>query len=226
MISKGSLQFLEDLKNNNNREWFLANKKRYEAYKTEYLEIVTEMLEALKQKDDSLRLLEPKKCTFRINRDIRFSKDKSPYKTHMGMWFSCNNASGGNSPGYYVHLEKGGSFIAAGFHSPEAADLKKIRKEIAFFHDDLEHIVNGKKFKSVFPELDRNDALKTAPKDFEKDHPAIEFLKLKSFTGSAKLSDSDIANKDFVKKTAEKLLVAKPLNDFLNRALGAEDYDN
>lgn len=222
MISKDSLQFLEDLKKNNNREWFLDNKKRYEAYKKEYHEIIGRLLDELKLKDPSLKLLEVKNCTFRINRDIRFSKDKSPYKTHMGMWFSGLNASGGNAPGYYVHIEKGQSFIAAGFHSPEAPDLKKIRKEIAFFHDDLEKIVNDKKFKAVFPELDRQDALKTSPKDFEKDHPAIEFLKLKSYTGTAKLSDEDIADKDFVKNTVDKLIVAKPLNEFLNRALRAE----
>jgi len=222
MISKDALQFLEDLKKNNNREWFLANKKRYETYKAEYLEKVGQMLDILKPKDDSLRHLEPKNCTFRINRDIRFSKDKSPYKTHMGMWFSTSGASGGNSPGYYVHIEKGQSFIAAGFHNPEAQDLKKVRKEIAFFHDELEAILSDKKFKSAFADLDRENALKTAPKDFEKDHPAIGFLKLKCFTVTAKLSDADLTDKDFIKKTADKLALAKPLNEFLNRALSID----
>jgi uncharacterized protein (TIGR02453 family) len=223
MVSKDSLKFLEDLKKNNNRDWFLDNKKRYETYKKEYLETVGEMLDALKPKDASLSMLEAKKCTFRINRDIRFSKDKSPYKTHMGMWFTGASASGGNAPGYYVHVAKGESFIAAGFHNPEAPDLKKIRKEIAFFHDDLEKILNDKKFKSVFADVDRENALKTAPKDFEKDHPAIGLLKLKSFTVTAPLSDADLADKDFIKKTAEKLALAKPLNEFLKRALNAEN---
>lgn len=223
MISKDTLKFLEDLKKNNNREWFLANKKRYEAYKKEYLDIVTAVLDVLKAKDDSLKLLEAKKCMFRINRDIRFSLDKSPYKTHMGMWFSGANASGGNAPGYYIQIDPEQSFIAAGFHNPEAADLKKIRKEIAFFNDELENIINEKKFKAIFSDLDRNNALKTAPKDFEKDHPAIENLKLKSFTVTGNLSKADIADKDFAKNAAEKLAVAKPLNEFLKRALHAED---
>jgi len=222
MISKDALQFTEDLKKNNNREWFLANKKRYESYKKEYLGLIAEFLEAMKPKDPSLKMLEPKNCTFRINRDIRFSKDKSPYKTHMGIWMNTN-AAGVNAPGYYIQLEKGQSFLAAGFHTPEAGDLKKIRKEIAFFHDDLEAIVKEKDFKKTFGDIDRNDSLKTAPKDFDKDHPAIGFLKLKSFTVTDKLTDDMVADKDFVKKTAEKLLAAKAFNEFLNRAMTSEE---
>ena len=107
---------------------------------------------------------------------------------------------------------------------PEAADLKKVRKEIAYFYEDLEEIVNDKDFKKIYPELDRTEAnsLKTAPKDYEKDHPAIEFLKLKSFTVSQKLDDKSLFEKDFVKKTAKKLITAKPLNDFLTRGLNTE----
>ncbi|MBA9072524.1 uncharacterized protein (TIGR02453 family) [Flavobacterium gossypii] len=223
MLSPKTLQFLEDLKENNNREWFLANKSYYEEYKKEYHQLISDFLEEMVPFDDSLRNLEPKKCAFRINRDIRFSKDKSPYKTHMGIWMTTDQ-NRSNSPGYYVHIEKGGSFIAVGLHVPEAADLKKVRKEIAYFYEDLEEIVNDKDFKKIYPELDRTEAnsLKTAPKDYEKDHPAIEFLKLKSFTVSQKLDDKSLFEKDFVKKTAKKLITAKPLNDFLTRGLNTE----
>lgn len=223
MLSPKTLQFLEDLKENNNRDWFLANKSYYEEYKKEYHQLISDFLEEMIPFDDSLRNLEPKKCAFRINRDIRFSKDKSPYKTHMGIWMATDQ-NGTNSPGYYVHIEKGGSFIAAGLHAPEAADLKKIRKEIAYFYEDLEEIVNNKDFKKTYPELDRTEAnsLKTAPKDYEKDHPAIKFLKLKSFTVSQKLDDKSLFEKDFIKKTAKKLILAKPLNDFLTRGLNTE----
>ncbi|MCY1479165.1 hypothetical protein D3C87_203940 [compost metagenome] len=223
MLSPKTLQFLEDLKENNNREWFLANKSYYEEYKKEYHQLISDFLEEMVPFDDSLRNLEPKKCAFRINRDIRFSKDKSPYKTHMGIWMTTDQ-NHSNSPGYYVHIEKGGSFIAVGLHVPEAADLKKVRKEIAYFYEDLEEIVNDKDFKKIYPELDRTEAnsLKTAPKDYEKDHPAIEFLKLKSFTVSQKLDDKSLFEKDFVKKTAKKLITAKPLNDFLTRGLNTE----
>lgn len=223
MLSPKTLQFLEDLKENNNREWFLANKSYYEEYKKEYHQLISDFLEEMVPFDDSLRNLEPKKCAFRINRDIRFSKDKSPYKTHMGIWMATDQ-NRSNSPGYYVHIEKGGSFIAVGLHVPEAADLKKVRKEIAYFYEDLEEIVNDKDFKKIYPELDRTEAnsLKTAPKDYEKDHPAIEFLKLKSFTVSQKLDDKSLFEKDFVKKTAKKLITAKLLNDFLTRGLNTE----
>lgn len=221
MISKESLKFLADLKKNNNRDWFLANKPRYEAYKKEYHEIIAQMLDALKPKDRALKMLEVKNCTFRINRDIRFSKDKSPYKTHMGMWFNTSTSSG-NGPGYYIHIEKGKSFIAGGFYQPEAHELKKFRKEIAFFYDELEDIVSDKKFKSVFGDLDRENALKTSPRDYEADHRAIGFLKLKSFTATAPLLDSDLSDKDFIAKTAGKITALKPLNEFLRRALENE----
>src|SRR6218665_3325767 len=218
MIQKSSLQFLADLKNNNNREWFLTNKTRYELYKKNYHQFIGELLGFMIQGDTNLSNLEIKNCTFRINRDIRFSKDKSPYKTHMGIWLSAGTKNT-NLSGYYVHIEKGASFIAGGVYSPENADLKKIRKEIAFFYDELEEIVADKNFKSVFGALDTNNSLKTAPKDFEKDHPAIAFLKLKSFTASAKIDDAAILDKDFVKKTAAKLILLKPVNAFFNRAL-------
>jgi uncharacterized protein (TIGR02453 family) len=222
MISPESLQFLEDLKKNNNRDWFQANKVRYEAYKKDYHQLIAEFLEAMKPLDPALKMLEVKNCTFRINRDIRFSKDKSPYKSHMGIWMNTN-PSGVNAPGYYIHLEKGKSFFAGGFYSPEAPELKKIRKEIDFFHDDLEAIVSDKKFKSVFGELDRTNALKTSPKNFEKDHPAIEFLKLKSFTASAKIEDKSLNDKNLVNDTVKKLHLLRPLTEFLNRALISGD---
>lgn len=221
MFSKKSLEFLEDIQANNNRDWFLSQKKRYEEYKKEYHALIAAFLDEMKPKDSNLELLEVKNCTFRINRDIRFSKDKSPYKTHMGIWMNTN-ASGTNAPGYYIHIEKGKSFVAGGFYSPENIDLKKIRKEIAFFHDDLEAIVQDKNFKKYYSGLDKNNTLKTAPKDFDKEHPAIEFLKLKSFTVSHPISDKELFDKDFVKKTSQKLIAIKPLIDFLNRGLGAE----
>lgn len=223
MITKETLQFLEDLKANNNRDWFLANKKRYDIVKKEYHQLIGDLLEAMKPLDPSLEMLEIKNCTFRINRDIRFSKDKSPYKSHLGIWMNTN-PSGANAPGYYIHIEKGASFIAGGFYSPEAPDLKKIRKEIEFFHDDLQEIVNEPNFKKQFGDLNRSESnsLKTAPKGFEKDHPAIEFLKLKSFTVSQKLKDAELMHPDFVKKSAEKLIVIKPLLEFLNRGLATD----
>ncbi|HBI00273.1 DUF2461 domain-containing protein [uncultured Flavobacterium sp.] len=220
MAQKEALQFIEDLKNNNNKEWFHENKKRYELFKKEYQNIIAEILQEMKPLDASLANLEVKNCTFRINRDIRFSKDKSPYKSNMGIWLSTNKNST-NSPGYYIHYEKGSSFIAGGLYCPEAEELKKVRKEIAFFHEDLEKISSNSTFKKEFGALDRDEAnvLKKAPKDYDPNHPAIEFLKLKSFTATQKISDELFTDKDFAKKITQKLIALKPLNEFLNRAL-------
>ena len=224
MLSKDSLQFLDDLKANNNRDWFLDNKKRYEVFKKDYQQLVADFLDAMKPLDPTLEMLEVKNCTFRINRDIRFSKDKSPYKDHVGIWMS-SGAKGMNRSGYYVHIARAGSFIAGGFYCPEAEDLKKVRKEIAFFHDDLEEIMHDKNFQKEFGDFDRNEnnLLKNPPKGYEKDHPAIEFLKLKSFETSQKFNIEEVLKKDFVSKMTQKLIVLKPLNDFINRALTAED---
>ncbi|HEX9979393.1 MAG TPA: DUF2461 domain-containing protein [Flavobacterium sp.] len=224
MISKDSLAFLADIRTNNNRDWFMANKKRYEQYKKDYHALVDDFLKAMVEKDPALRHLEIKDCTFRINRDIRFSKDKSPYKTNLAIWMSAGQKNT-NLAGYYVHIEPGASFIAGGVYYPDAADLKKIRKEIAYFHEDLEKIVSDKKFKSEFKQLDRNEenSLKSMPKGYEKEHPAAEFLKLKCFTATEKIDDKMLSDKDFVKKISEKLIILKPLNEFLNRALTSEE---
>jgi len=224
MLSKDSLHFLEDLKTNNNRDWFLDNKKRYEVFKKDYQQLVADMLDAMKPLDPSLEMLEVKNCTFRINRDIRFSKDKSPYKDHIGIWIS-SGSKGMNRSGYYVHIAKAGSFIAGGFYCPEAHDLKKVRKEIAYFHDDLDEIIHNKSFQKEFKDFDRNEKnlLKNPPRGYEKDHPAIEYLKLKSFETSLKFDVNEVTKEDFVSKMSKKLIVLKPLNDFINRALTSED---
>lgn len=223
MLSKDTLQFLDDLKANNNRDWFLENKKRYEAVKKDYQQLVGDFLDVMKPLDPSLEMLEVKNCTFRINRDIRFSKDKTPYKSHLGVWLS-SGVKGMNRSGYYLHLEKGASFIAGGLYCPEPEDLKKMRKEIAYFHDDLETILNKKDFKKEFKDFDRNEKnmLKNPPRGFEKEHPAIEFLKLKSFESSQRIDISEATKKDFVATMSKKLIVLKPLNDFINRALTSE----
>jgi uncharacterized protein (TIGR02453 family) len=224
MLSKDTLQFLEDLKANNNRDWFLDNKKRYEAFKKDLHQLIGDLLDAMKPMDSSLEMLEVKNCTFRINRDIRFSKDKSPYKSHVGIWIS-SGAKGMNRSGYYIQIEKGASFIAGGLYCPEAEDLKKMRKEIAYFHDDLEAILNEKEFKKEFKDFDRNEknTLKNPPRGYEKDHPAIELLKLKSFESTQRIDISEVTKKDFVATVSKKLIALKPLNDFINRALTSEE---
>jgi len=223
MAIETAFAFLDDLRNNNHTEWFRAEKKRYEDYKKEYLALIESVLVPLQAFDETLLGLEPKNCTFRINRDIRFSKDKSPYKTNMGMWFTQNKQRK-NSPGYYVHYDKEQCFLAGGIWCPEPADVAKIRREIAFFHDELEAIAAAPEFKNTFVDFTREAGmvLKKAPKGFEPDHPAIEWLKLKSFTVSMPWTVAQFKAPDAGQQIAEKLRIMKPLNDFLSRALDTE----
>lgn len=223
MLQKETLQFIKDLKANNNRDWFQANQDRYDLYKKEYKALTAQFIAELSKGDETLAQLEFKDCSFRINRDIRFSNDKSPYKTNMGIWM-CEGGKNTNKAGYYVHVEPGASFIAAGIHWPDAADLKKVRREIDGFYEDLETIVGDAEFKKLYGALDSDEknTLKSMPKGYDKEHPAIEFLKLKSFTATAQLTDKEVMDKDFVKNTSKKLLVLKPLVEFLNRALTTE----
>jgi len=220
MLTKDTLQFLEDLKANNNREWFLENKKRYEAVKKDYHQLVGSLLDAMKPLDPSLEMLEVKNCVFRINRDVRFSKDKSPYKTNLGIWISPGSKHI-EAPGYYLHIENGNCFVGGGLYCPQPDQLQKIRKEIHFFYDDLTEILNDQKFKSTYQNLtrDENSTLKNPPKGYDKEDPAIEFLKLKSFTAIQKIDTKLATQKDFVSVIAEKMIVLKPFNSFIDRAL-------
>lgn len=223
MITTTTLQFLEDLKNNNTREWFQANQDRYENYKEEYRIVVEAFLDEMKPLDDTLEQLEFKDCSYRIHRDVRFSKDKTPYKTHMGIWM-CEGKKNTNLAGYYVHIEPGAAFAGGGLYWPDAADLKKARREIDGFYDELEAVLAEPEFKKIYGDLERGDnvSLKTSPKDFPKDHPAIALLKLKSYLATTKISEKELLSKTFVKDTAQKLIVLKPLIEFLNRALTTE----
>ena len=221
MMTTEALDFISDLKANNTTEWMHANKKRYENYKKDYHSFIASILFEMKKLDKSLEPLEIKNCTFRINRDIRFSKNKTPYKTHIAVWLSTNKNIK-NAPGYYLHIDNDESFLAGGLYCPEPIDLQKIRKEINFFYDDLKLILNDKKFKAEFVGISKTDTLQRPPKGFESDHPAIELLKLKSFTASKQINKLDCLNKNFAQTIAQKLIMLQPLNNFLNRALETE----
>ncbi len=218
MLQSTTIKFLKDLKKNNNKEWFEKNRKAYEAAKADYLDFVSKVLTSLKKKDTTLEGLEPKQCVFRINRDVRFSKDKSPYKTNMGASFS----KGGKkiqAAGYYFHCEPGQAFIAGGLWMPMAPELKKVRQEIDYCFDEFEAIVHSKKFTNVFGGLDTSAILQRPPKGYEEDNAAIEFLKLKSFIVSSPLTDADLSSADLVKKVVSSFETMKPFVDFLNRGL-------
>jgi len=224
MLLSEALAFLQELQSNNNTDWFRAQKSRYEAYKIIYHQTITSLLDAMMQVDPNLQGLEAKHCTFRINRDIRFSKDKSPYKTHMGIWMAQNRLQR-NSPGYYVHLEPGAAFVAGGLWCPEPHDVQKIRREIAFFYEDLMAVMLSPQFQQCFGDFSREKGqfLQKIPKDYTTDHPAGAWLTLKSFTVSSPISLQDIDSKVFIEQITAKLRLLKPLNDFLSRGLHTED---
>lgn len=224
MLQSSTLEFLLDLKQNNNRDWFLANKARYDNFKKDYHLLIGVILEKLKLIDASLSMVEVKDCAFRINRDIRFSKDKSPYKTHIAIGISADGKKNMKAT-YYVHIEQDACFVGGGIYCPMPEHLAKIRKEIAFFYDDLNEIISDKKFKNAFNSLTKEAGqfLVNPPKGYDKEHPAIELLKLKSFTAGTTFDIKDSLNSNFADKIAAQLSLIKPLNDFLNRALSENE---
>ncbi len=217
-IQPKTFAFLKSLKKNNNRDWFNDHKSEYENAKDNVLGFIQELVVAFSTFDSSLRGLEAKDCLFRIYRDTRFSKDKTPYKTNLG---ASINAGGKKSmgPGYYVHLEPGGSFIAGGIWMPPADEVKKIRQEIDYNGKDLKKILTKPSFKKAFGGLSREHALKTAPKGYPKDHPDIELLKLNSFIVWKNVSDKDILGPKSIKTLTTLGKEMKPLMDFLKTAL-------
>jgi uncharacterized protein (TIGR02453 family) len=220
MVQQTTLQFLKNLKKNNKKEWFDANRSKYENAKSDVEQLCTAIIKNLSKTDESIAHLQPKDAMFRINRDVRFSKDKSPYKTNMGIYFSKGGKKG-NTAGYYFHLEPGKNFIAAGLWMPMAPELKKVRQEIDYGWEEFRKILGNKKFKSVFQDIDRNaeTALSRPPKGYDEENPAIEYLKLKSFIASSKISDEELSSKSLVKILVRHFETLKPLVDFLNRAV-------
>jgi uncharacterized protein (TIGR02453 family) len=213
------LKFLQSLSKNNNRVWFEKHKTTYLQAKDDFDQFLETLLEELIKFEDSLAGLNPKKLAFRIYRDVRFSKDKRPYKGNMGAGFS----PGGKmiqEPGYYLHIEPGNkSLLAGGLYMPDANNLAKIRQEIDYNSERILKILNDRKFKKLFPSLGDFDKLKTAPKGYVKDHPHIELLKHKSFIVSHPFSDKEVKDKKFAKHVAATAKIIKPLNDFLKDAI-------
>ncbi|MCW5912757.1 MAG: DUF2461 domain-containing protein [Cyclobacteriaceae bacterium] len=209
--------FLKAIAKSNNREWFEKNKPKYIEAKTLFDDFVEAFHKELLKFDESLAGLNPRKLAFRIYRDVRFSKDKRPYKVNMGAGLSAHGKME-QEPGYYIHIEPGKSFIAGGFYMPNPENLAKIRQEIDYNAKTFLKILHNKKFKKYFPGLDDFDKLKTAPKGYPKDHPHIDILKNKSFIVSHYFTDKEVLDKKFVKTAAEIAKAIKPLNDFLKSA--------
>ncbi len=219
MLSTTILDFLAELNQNNNKNWFDANRKKYEQAKSDFEDFVEKLRIAFLPIVPGLADKKAKQLTFRIFRDVRFSKNKSPYKTNFGAAFS-NGGKSAHNAGYYLHIEPGKCFLAAGIWQPEAEDLKAIRQEIDYNFDEFYNIINDKKFVKNFGKLDTSSALQRPPKGYEADNPAIEYLKLKSFTIGLPLTDKSILDKNCIKQICQYGSQLSPFVNFINKALG------
>jgi uncharacterized protein (TIGR02453 family) len=220
MLKTTTLKFLKALKKNNNKPWFDANRSAYEDAKADFEKFIQKVIDQHSRKDSDLKNLIAKKCMFRINRDVRFSKDKAPYKKN----FAASMDKGGKKSGlagYYFHLEPGNSFIGAGIWQPEPDRLKKIRQEIDYCADELRKILTSAKFKSVFKGLYTGEdvQLKKVPHGFEKDNPAAEYLKFRSWMVLKEITDAELNSTALLKKTLDAFSLAHPFIKFLNRPL-------
>ncbi len=218
MLQKETLTFIKDVRDNNNREWFAENKQRYEIAKLDVLQLAADLLPKLSKVDPLISPdTDPKKCMMRIYRDVRFSKNKDPYKTNFGLWFSANG-KGGNEPGYYLNVAPGKSFLAGGYWMPEAAHLKLIRQEIDYNSTKLKEILNDADFANSF-DLSGNNRLKKAPKGYSPEDPNIALLKLKSFEVVENLSDQEFFKPSLVDKLISSYRQIQPLVAFLREAI-------
>jgi uncharacterized protein (TIGR02453 family) len=212
------LSFLKELEKNNNREWFRSNKRFYDEARTQMENLVNRVIPGIARFDPSVKLVDPADCMFRIFRDVRFSKDKSPYKTNFGAWIT---RSGRKScgPGYYIHLQPGRSFLAGGVYMPDPVTLKKIRQEIYYNPEEFGKILENQALKKVTNGLDDMDRLKNAPREFSPGSPGIEWLKNRHYTVSSQLPDKQILDPAFPDIAVNIFRAMYPLNTFLGRAV-------
>jgi len=214
MELKEIFNFLTTLRENNNREWFLENKVRYNQHRDSYAQFIELLIFEISQFDGTVKGLLPKDCIYRINRDIRFSKDKSPYKTHFGAYIVPGGKKSGKA-GYYFHIEPGNSLVAGGIYMPETTVLKRIRQDIYENFDEFNSIVTEEKFVSTFGGL-KGDKLKTPPRGFPKDSTGIEYLKFKQFGAVAEITDEDMMVPNLLDKVISKFRVLSSLILYLN----------
>ena len=221
MLQKSTLTFLKNLKVNNVKEWFDANRKTYDAARTDFTELIANVIAQYGKEDEAIASLQAKDCLFRINRDVRFSKNKAPYKSNFG----ASIARGGKKSiyaGYYIHIEPGNeSFAGGGLWMPEAEQLKKVRQEIDYNYETFESIVNGSSFREMYDGLYTGEESKLSrpPKGYDDDNPAIEYLKFKSFIALHPLKDAELTNKHLLSTVLQAFAALHPLVLFLNTAI-------
>jgi uncharacterized protein (TIGR02453 family) len=215
-IEKSTIIFLSDLKKNNNRDWFLNNQVRYKESKNNFETFIQDIINNVAAFEPIMKGLEVKSCVFRINRDIRFSHDKSPYKSNFGAFIVRGGKKNGDKfAGYYIHIEPGKSFIAGGAYMPPQPWLASIRENIDNQSAKFINILNNKDFVKYFGKID-GDKLKTVPKGYSSDNPNIDLLKFKSYLALNEVTDKVVLSAGYSDYVISVLKAMKPFNDFLN----------
>ena len=223
-MNKNVLAFLEQLSENNQKSWMDENKSWYLQVKKEFHAEVDNLLKGLVELEPGMASFTAKDCTFRQNRDVRFSPNKMPYKVNMAAYFALGGKKS-PGPGYYLHIQPGNSFVGGGLYLPPADMLKKLRQEIDYSGEELKAIIAEKNFKDQFDTL-KGEKLKTSPRDYDVDHPQIDLLRFKSFEVFTTLSDEVIKGERVVEKSLEAFKVMQPFMEFLYRSVDeAENGD-
>lgn len=217
-LQKDTVKFLRDLRKNNDREWFSKNKARFVAANDDFVQFVQSLIERIAFFDKSVSGLDAKNSVFRIYRDIRFSRDKSPYKTHFGAVLHGKGSQCGVA-GYYVHLEPGNTFLAGGVHMPEPEHLKAIRRALSKNGDAFLKIVQDAKFRKLFAL--EGERLVKVPQGFAKEDPMAEYLKYKDLVIRHPIDDQEVLSSSFATSCVNVFKAMVPFNMFLNTAVGA-----
>jgi len=216
IFTPATLKFLKQLKKNNNRDWFNKNKNRYEEAREELKNLQAALLNEMSHQDEIARVK-----LFRIYRDVRFSKNKDPYKPHFSGYIE--RATKWRRGGYYFQISPNGNSMAGGgFFSPEKDDLKRIRKEIEANDKPFRKIINAKVFKDTFKQLN-GEQLKTAPRGFDKEHPAVDLLRYKQFYVSKQFSDEEILDGNFVKELCKVYKKMRPFFNYMSEVLTTDE---
>ena len=215
MALSSSVSFFKKLKKNNNRNWFAENKPKFKELELEIKAFGEELKDRLNEFDNVDRFK-----LFRIYRDVRFSKDKTPFKTHFGLtWHRTKPLYRG---GYYLHISPGKNFLACGFWDPNPNDLKRIRKELEYDAKEFRDIIASKEFFSVWGNLEGSE-LKTAPRNFDKNHPDIDLIRKKQYIFSISFSDEEVCEPQFINKLENALKMVRPFTDYMSDVLTSDE---
>jgi len=211
------LDFLKDLEANNTREWFDQNRGRYDETRKKFLTVAELLIHEIRQFDPDIPVLNPKDCVFRIFRDVRFSKDKLPFKSNYGCYVARGGKKSGYA-GYYLHIQPGECFLSGGIYMPSPENLQAIRQEIYYHPKNYMELIENKKFKSTFT-LEYFDKLKIAPKGYPKDWEHLELIKNRNYAFGHSIKETELYAPDFLKNAIELFKIIYPLNHYLNKAI-------